>query len=213
MSANSEISPELEENSKKLTVLVCSTGSVATIKLPEILTRLCDLLNNVHLDVVLTEKAKHFCQLDSLVKPNVRIYSDSEWNMEKEPNLCEELSQRANILLIAPLDANTLAKIANGLCDNLLTSVIRSWDFNNKIALCCPAMNTQMWIHPITNVHIKQLETFGFNIIPPVTKKLACGDYGVGAMAEPVTLVSEVARYAEFNGNKRIYATQKNTAV
>ena len=94
---------------------------------------------------------------------------------------------------MAPLDANTLAKLANGICDNLLVKVFfslvqkfysflqtctaRAWDMN-KPFLVAPAMNTQMWEHFFTSKHLANLESLGYKIILPIQKKLACGETG-----------------------------------
>ncbi|CAO3665087.1 unnamed protein product [Umbelopsis ramanniana] len=95
-------------------------------------------------------------------------------------------------MVLAPLDANTLAKVATGLCDNLLTCVLRAWD-PAKPVLVCPAMNTNMWTHPFTAKHLETLESFlSYKIIAPISKLLACGDLGVGAMAEVETIVEEI---------------------
>jgi phosphopantothenoylcysteine decarboxylase len=91
--------------------------------------------------------------------------------------------------LISPIDANTLGKMANGLCDNLLTCILRAWDPLKKVVLA-PAMNTAMWNHPITKQQISVIQSWGFvEIMYPISKKLACGDVGVGAMQE----TSEIA--------------------
>ena len=92
---------------------------------------------------------------------------------------------------LAPLDANTLAKLANGLCDNLLTCICRAWDFSKPI-LFAPAMNTFMWEHPITATHINVIQSWGYEQIPPIEKVLMCKDKGLGAMAEPDTIVKKV---------------------
>lgn len=81
------------------------------------------------------------------------------------------------MFLIAPLSANTLAKISHGLCDNLLTSVARAWDYN-KPMLIAPAMNTFMWDNPLTGEQLKKMESLGAMVISPVIKTLACGDTG-----------------------------------
>nr|XP_020031471.1 phosphopantothenoylcysteine decarboxylase isoform X2 [Castor canadensis]XP_020031472.1 phosphopantothenoylcysteine decarboxylase isoform X2 [Castor canadensis]XP_020031473.1 phosphopantothenoylcysteine decarboxylase isoform X2 [Castor canadensis] len=94
-------------------------------------------------------------------------------------------------MLVAPLDANTLGKVASGICDNLLTCVIRAWD-HSKPLLFCPAMNTAMWEHPLTAQQVNQLKAFGYVEIPCVAKKLVCGDQGLGAMAEVETIVDKV---------------------
>ncbi|CAB1116820.1 unnamed protein product [Ectocarpus sp. CCAP 1310/34] len=81
------------------------------------------------------------------------------------------------MLLVAPLSANTLSKLANGLCDNLVTCVARAWDFKSKKSfVVAPAMNTHMWEHPMTNRHLSALTELGVAVVPPASKKLACGD-------------------------------------
>jgi phosphopantothenoylcysteine decarboxylase len=97
--------------------------------------------------------------------------------------LSAALAAWADILVFAPLSANTLAKLALGLCDNLATEVARSWSIGKALILA-PAMNTKMWAHPATGKQLDTLQGFGnVAVIAPVSKKLACGDTGVGAMA------------------------------
>jgi phosphopantothenoylcysteine decarboxylase len=132
-----------------------------------------------------------------------------------EPVRHIELRRWADLFLIAPLDANTLAKLAGGLCDNCLTCVWRAWDPARPVVLA-PAMNTFMWQHPITRRHLRQIaRDAGLNsapdsldetavtaaineqcpllrIVAPQVKTLACGDEGVGAMAEIAEIVAAV---------------------
>uniref|UniRef100_A0A3B3Z9F8 Flavoprotein domain-containing protein n=1 Tax=Periophthalmus magnuspinnatus TaxID=409849 RepID=A0A3B3Z9F8_9GOBI len=116
------------------------------------------------------------------------------WTCRSDPVLHIELRRWAHLFVIAPLDANTLAKIANGICDNLLTCVVRAWDTSRPL-LFCPAMNTAMWNHPVTAEHVSRLEAFGYREIPCISKKLVCGDEGKGAMAEVPTIVSAIKAY------------------
>uniref|UniRef100_A0A183A2P7 Flavoprotein domain-containing protein n=1 Tax=Echinostoma caproni TaxID=27848 RepID=A0A183A2P7_9TREM len=98
-------------------------------------------------------------------------------------------------LLLAPLSANTLAKIIAGLADNLVTSVCRAWYYPNgeKRAFFAPAMNTEMWNHPLTGEQVTRLmRIHGWVMIPPVEKMLMCGEYGMGAMAELSTIVESL---------------------
>uniref|UniRef100_A0A3B3Z9U4 Phosphopantothenoylcysteine decarboxylase n=1 Tax=Periophthalmus magnuspinnatus TaxID=409849 RepID=A0A3B3Z9U4_9GOBI len=175
-------------------VLVGVTGSVAALKLPALVSELRQL-SGVEVKVVTTEHAKHF--YDSTEVP-VKIYSDSDewelWTCRSDPVLHIELRRWAHLFVIAPLDANTLAKIANGICDNLLTCVVRAWDTSRPL-LFCPAMNTAMWNHPVTAEHVSRLEAFGYREIPCISKKLVCGDEGKGAMAEVPTIVSAIKAY------------------
>ncbi|XP_036205225.1 phosphopantothenoylcysteine decarboxylase isoform X3 [Myotis myotis] len=142
--------------------------------------------------VVTTERAKHFYSPQDIP---VTLYSDAdEWEMWKcrsDPVLHIDLRRWADLMLVAPLDANTLGKVASGICDNLLTCVIRAWD-RGKPLLFCPAMNTAMWEHPLTSQQVGQLQAFGYIEIPCVAKKLVCGDQGLGAMAEVDTIVDKV---------------------
>ena len=77
------------------------------------------------------------------------------------------------------------------MCDNLLTCVVRAWDFSKPL-LVAPAMNTAMWTSPFTERHLASLRDIGVTVMPVVSKKLACGDVGEGAMAEVATIVATV---------------------
>ncbi|KAM6925861.1 phosphopantothenoylcysteine decarboxylase isoform 1-T2 [Lycodopsis pacificus] len=177
-------------------VLVGVTGSVASLKLPLLVSQLLQL-PGMDVRVVTTEHAKHFY---NSAEVSVKIYSDMDewelWTQRTDPVLHIELRRWADLLIIAPLDANTLGKIANGICDNLLTCVVRAWDTSRPL-LFCPAMNTAMWQHPITAQQVSRLTEFGYVEIPCIAKKLVCGDEGKGAMAEVSTIVSVVNHYLQ----------------
>ncbi|XP_018019346.1 uncharacterized protein LOC108675828 [Hyalella azteca] len=113
------------------------------------------------------------------------------WKGRGDPVLHIQLRRWADVFVIAPLSANTLAKLANGLCDNLLTSVARAWD-PCKPLLFCPAMNTFMYEHPLTARHISTLKDFGYTEVPAISKRLMCGDEGSGAMAEVADVVAAI---------------------
>src|SRR5690606_40199687 len=101
-----------------------------------------------------------------------------------------ELGLWADYVLIAPASANTLAKFAQGLCDNLLTAVYLS-------ARCpvyfAPAMDLDMWAHPATKANVSRLQSYGNVLIPPGTGELASGLSGDGRMAEPEEIVAFLA--------------------
>jgi phosphopantothenoylcysteine decarboxylase len=111
----------------------------------------------------------------------------TQWRKD-DPVVHIELRKWADVMVIAPLSANTMGKIVNGLCDNLLTSVVRAWDWEKQF-IVAPAMNTFMWESPITGKQVKELVDLGATIVPPIAKTLACGDEGVGAMARIETVV------------------------
>ncbi|KAI5950881.1 hypothetical protein KGF54_003955 [Candida jiufengensis] len=108
------------------------------------------------------------------------------------------LRKWADIMLVAPLSANTLAKISNGIADNLLTSLIRSWSPSQlkKPILVAPAMNTFMYTHPITSKQLSTISSpdFGIEILKPVEKILVCGDIGMGGMREWTDIVDIMRR-------------------
>lgn len=149
---------------KKKVLLGC-TGSVATIKLPELVQKLLD--RNMEVRVVVTERAKHFIK-DVNLPPGVQVLSDTvewaAWQGRGDPVIHIDLMKWADIFVIAPLDANTMAKIANGICDNLLTCVARAWT-NMKPVIFCPAMNFNMWQHPTTAPQVRQKETHASSFI------------------------------------------------
>tara|TARA_B100000475_G_C14945730_1_gene293635 strand:+ start:40 stop:750 length:711 start_codon:yes stop_codon:yes gene_type:complete len=200
----------------KVDVILGMTGSVASIKAGELIMRLAYLAGPriTSLKVVATKAAKHFFNWEEVKKdlssPNIGFHSDEEewrdWKKVGDPVLHIELRRWADILVIAPCSANTLAKLANGLCDDLLSCIVRAWDFKdpNKRLIIAPAMNTMMWESPFTQKHLETLVELGggtmddqkrVQIIGPVEKTLACGDVGNGAMASPEDIVRLVADY------------------
>ncbi|PRP73159.1 putative leucine-rich repeat receptor-like protein kinase [Planoprotostelium fungivorum] len=162
-------------------ILLGLSGSVASIKVRELCIALTQF---AEVKVIATKSALHFFDFSTL--PNIQAFhrDEDEWNWKQrgDPVLHIELRKWADVLIIAPLSANTLAKLSNGLCDNLLTCVARAWDFRNPL-IVAPAMNTLMWEHPLTSKQLDTLEGWGVTVIQPVTKTLMCNDTGRGAMA------------------------------
>jgi len=146
---------------------------------------------------VVTNAAKTFADLDHLKNHlGIGVWTDEDewghWKENGDPIPHIDLMKWADILLIAPLSANTLAKIAGGFADNLVTCILRAWPVANiaaKPVFVAPAMNTHMWDHPLTTKHLNVLrDELHFHIIPPIPKVLACGDFGNGAMEELVNI-------------------------
>ncbi|KAL0272374.1 UNVERIFIED_CONTAM: hypothetical protein PYX00_005368 [Menopon gallinae] len=177
-------------------ILLGCTGSVAAIKVPALVRKFMET-GDVEIKIVTTERGKHFLRREGILE-NIEIITDddewSAWQKRGDPVLHIELSKWADLFLIAPLDANTLGKISSGLCDNLLTCIVRAW-IPTKPLLFCPAMNTRMWEHPITSQQVSLLVSWGYTEIPVITKKLICGDSGLGAMAEIDTIYETVCSF------------------
>jgi len=169
-----------------MNILLGITGSVAAKLAPKLQTALQKLGD---VTCVATQSSLNF------LSEEFECLTDAdEWGVwkQEESVLHIDLRRKASILVLAPLDANTLAKMANGLCDNLLTSVIRAWDTNRPIVIA-PAMNTFMWEHPLTAEHIRRISELPcVHVVQPQTKTLVCGDTGVGAMCDIEQIVSKV---------------------
>lgn len=183
-----------------MNVLLAYTGSVATILSKKIEDAL--LKNGHNLNVVLTKSAEYFYDNNDLTvqaKVLPKIYRDKDEfpsGYYKKEDIITHIYLRdwADVLLIAPCSANTMAKMANGICDNLLTSVFRAWDFNKPVYIA-PSMNMNMWTHPVVQNHIETLKKWNVKIIYPTVKESACGQYGVGAMADITTIVDLMEGY------------------
>lgn len=177
-----------------MNILLGVTGSVAATLTPRLVNTLSAYnfaSGNLNLQIVATKPSLYFWQPDDVVVP---VWHEAdEWpeggyhKDDAVPHI--ELRKWADVLLIAPLTANTLAKLAHGLVDNLLTSVARAWDMTKPIIIA-PAMNTFMWQHPATAEHLATLKRWypRLTVIDPVEKTLACGDHGIGAMA-PIDVI------------------------
>jgi phosphopantothenoylcysteine decarboxylase len=201
-------------------ILLGVTGSVAALKTPPLYEQLTGLGHRVK--VVATRPALYFFDPAALGprdpskptrNPDVVVLDEDEWPGQgsgrryerQDPVLHIELRRWADLLAIAPLDANTLAKLANGLADNCLTCVWRAWEPARPFVLA-PAMNTLMWQHPATARHLRQLAADAgalppadvplddladwinahcarLRVLQPESRRLACDDIGVGAMA------------------------------
>ena len=199
-------------------ILFAVTGSVAAIKTVDICKEIQKQFNEVTIRICTTKCAMHFIDLFGINElkdeMKIEIYEDdTEWNSWKQrgdPVIHIELRKWADILLISPLSANTLAKISNGICDNLVTSIFRAWEFETKHVIVAPAMNTQMWNNPFTNQQLSKLKKMfrdKFHIIEPISKKLMCGDMGKGAMATPKTIVETTLRILQNEDQNNTIAT------
>ncbi len=176
-------------------ILIGITSSIAAYRIPNLISQLRKQGHEVK--AIVTERAKAFVAPQAVaVMSGHPCYTDAdEWgNLDNVPHI--ELTRWCDVFLIAPLTANTLAKIANGLCDNLLTSAVRALD--KKPLILAPAMNTRMWNNPITARHLQTVkEIYDTVVIDPIEKRLADGEEGIGALAEDETIIREIAKLAQ----------------
>eukprot|EP00055_Hartaetosiga_balthica_P006421 m.20069 g.20069 ORF g.20069 m.20069 type:complete len:330 (-) comp5212_c0_seq1:703-1692(-) len=201
-----------------LNVLVGCTGSVASVKVPILVEQLLEgsffpKQLKINVKLIATNHSFHFFKRED-INDECMIYTDEDewttWQKMGDPVLHIELRKWANVFVIAPLDANTLGKISNGLCDNLVTCVVRAWDSTEKPLIVCPAMNTLMWTHPITKEQLSTLKSRRVVVVPPVAKKLACGDIGVGALAKVEDIVTVTKQHLIYRTD--LYATSPSSS-
>ena len=187
----------------KAHLLLAASGSVASVKLPLIISALKHY-PNLSIRVILTKSAAHFFTGQSSEQPTVAalaslpnvdaVHQDEDEWVEPWTRgmkiLHIELRRWANLLVIAPMSANLLAKMTGGLCDDLLTNVIRAWDIGSSdpktaTIIVAPSMNDRMFTHPLTAKQMAILEEWGWvEVLAPQVKLLACGDVGQGGMCD-----------------------------
>lgn len=165
-------------------ILLGITGSIAAYKAPLIVRLLVKAGADVK--VIMTPSAKDFVSsltLSTLSRNPVLVdlFDEKSWTNHVM------LGRWADVMVIAPLSCNTLAKLANGQCDNLLLATYLSATCPVVVA---PAMDEDMWHHPSTKQNLEKLKTFGNTIIPVEKGELASGLFGDGRMAEPEQIVS-----------------------
>ncbi len=163
--------------SQNKTILIGITGGIAAYKIYELIRMYKK--NGFNVKVITTQNAMNFVsELTLTTLSNNEIYTDNFDMKEYKPehiSLCDE----GDILVIAPATANTISKIANGICDNLLTSIACAF---NKPIYIAPAMNTNMWNNSIIQENIQNLKNLGVNILEPESGYLACGTNGNGRL-------------------------------
>lgn len=181
-------------------ILVGVTGSIAAYK-TILLVRLL-VKEGAEVKVIMTPSAKDFVTpltFSTLSKNKVLIdlFNETSWANHVE------MGRWADVLLIAPLSCNTLAKMANGFCDNLLLALYLSATCPVIVA---PAMDEDMWHHSSTKANIEKITSFGNSIIPVERGELASGLYGEGRMAEPESILQYLQHF--FFRNKELEGTK-----
>ena len=161
------------------------SGGIAAYKCAELVRRLKE--HGCDVKVVMTESAKHFITPLTMQAVSGEVVSDSLLDPSAEAAMGHiEFAKWADLILVAPATCNIIAKMAAGIADDLLTTLLLATPANVAVA---PAMNQQMYAHPATQANLLTLKTHGVLIWGPGKGEQACGDIGAGRMLEPDELV------------------------
>ena len=182
---------EPQPSSGKLTgreVIVGVSGGVAAYKTADLVSRLVQ--SGAGVTVVLTQAAEHFVGRATFEALTGRRVPEGIFDTAISPlGPHIALAEQADLLCIAPLTANLLARAAHGLADDLLSTLLLS--FSGPV-LVAPAMNSAMWEHPATQRNLATVRQDGVQIVDPGAGWLSCRQPGVGRMAEPETIQARV---------------------
>ena len=186
---------------KKILLIIC--GGISAYKSLEIIRSLKK--KGAKIKTILTKSAKEFVTPLSVASlSQEKVYHDL-FNVENESEMDHiSLSRWSDLILVAPLTANTISKLTTGSSDDLASTVILASDKNVFLA---PAMNVRMWEHPSTKENLNKLKKFGYKIIGPEVGDMACGEFGEGKMTEPNEIIKEIEKYfINLNKNKKFKA-------
>jgi len=176
------------------TVVLGVTGSISAYKAADIANQLTKTGFNV--EVIMTRSSQEFITpltLQSLSKNPVHTETMAEIDPTKINHI--ELAKKADLFLVAPASANIIGKLANGIADDLLSTVALALHDVPKII--APAMNTYMYENLATQDNLEKLTRYGYTFIEPRESLLACGDFGKGALAEVDLIVERVLSFLD----------------
>ena len=175
------------------TIILGVTGGIAAYKAAEICSTLVRSGATVH--VVMTEHATHFVGPVTFRALTGNPVITGLWEEPREYEITHvSLADKADVFLIAPATANILGKIASGVADDMLSTMIMA---TTAPVILAPAMNYKMWENPAVKANVERLESLGYIFVNPEVGRLACGAEGVGRLADPEKVVQSVVACLE----------------
>ena len=174
---------------KKILFIIC--GGISAYKSLE--TMRLFKKNGAEIKTILTKSAKEFITpLSVAALSQGKVYEDL-FSVENETEMDHiALSRWADVVLVSPITANTISKLANGAADDLASAVVLA---SNKEIFITPAMNVRMWDHPSTKENFAKIKKIGYRVIGPDIGDMACGEYGEGKMSEPTLIADQIDKY------------------
>ena len=176
-------------NKKKILIII--GGGIAAYKSLDLIRLLKK--QECEVKVVLTESGKKFVTPLSISSLSQNKVYDDMFDSDKEAEMDHiALSRWSDLILFAPITANSISKLASGKADDLASTLILA---SNKQVILAPAMNVRMWLHKSTQDNINKLLDFGYLSIGPSTGEMACGEYGKGKMSSPSEIYEYIKNY------------------
>ena len=179
---------KLSQDLRDKEILLIAGGGIAVYKSLDLVRRLRALGARVR--VVMTAAAKEFVSPLAFVSLTNEAVHETLFSATDEQEMGHiQLSRRADLIVVAPATAHLLARAANGLCDDLATTLLLATD---KRIVFAPAMNVRMWTHPATQKNIETLRSQGAFIVGPAEGEMACGEFGPGRMSDVEDIVAKI---------------------
>ena len=184
---------------KKKKILTIISGGIAAYKSLDLIRSLTKLQCEVK--TILTKGGAEFVtplSVASLSKN--KVYSDI-YSVENESEMDHiSLSRWADLILIAPATSNIIAKMSQGVSDDLATTVVQA---SNKNIFVCPAMNVRMWEHTSNKINLEKIKSYNYRIVGPFNGEMVCGEYGDGRMADTEYVLKELDNFFKSKSNNK----------
>ena len=182
---------------KNKKILIGVSGSIAAYRVCDLIERLKE--DGAEAQCVLTEAGKQFITGQTLRALSGRpVYSNVFEEHSSPGPLHTTLADESDLIVIVPASCNLIARMASGICDDLLTNIVMA---AKKPILIVPAMNDNMYSHPLTQKNIRELAAIGYHFLAPEKGQLVCGRYSVGHIASQQNILSRIKELV--NGKKK----------
>jgi phosphopantothenoylcysteine decarboxylase/phosphopantothenate--cysteine ligase len=180
-----------------MNILLGVSGGIAAYKAVDLASKLTS--GGAKVKTVMTENACRLVGPPSFEGVTGSAVFTSLWSTPEEYKIGHiALEEWADIIVVAPATANIIGKIANGICDDLLSTILcAAWPvIQSKAVLLAPAMNNNMWSNPAVQRNVAAIKEMGIQLIGPVEGRLACGTEGIGRMSEPQDILKAIEKIA-----------------
>tara|TARA_Y100000590_G_scaffold298997_1_gene337088 strand:+ start:314 stop:1516 length:1203 start_codon:yes stop_codon:yes gene_type:complete len=176
---------------KNKKIILVIGGGISAYKSLDLIRLL--IKESCEVKVVLTDSGKKFVTPLSVASLSKNKVYENMFDYEKEAEIDHiSLSRWCDIILFAPITANSIAKLAVGKADDLASTLVLA---SNKQVILVPAMNVRMWVHKSTQLNLNKLLDYGYLTIGPSTGEMACGEYGEGKMESPEQIINFINNY------------------